>query len=98
MVLAKAPDQAPRLLAARGRLLLTNHRAVEAMAAFAAASVRSELPLSSIDRLAWATAQVEGGEPRAARVTVLAIDHATLTAAERVLAAELLTRCVQDDR
>lgn len=98
VVLAKAPDQAARLLAARGRLLLINHRSVDAMAAFAAAAQRSDRPLAAIDRLSWAAAQVEGGEPRAARVTVLAIDHATLTPAERVMAADLLTRCVQADR
>ena len=94
-VLAKAPDQASRLLAARGQLLLLNHRPSDAMVAFSAAAQRSERPLSAIDRLNWAAAQIEGGEPRAARAAVLAIDHAALTTAERELAADLLTRCVQ---
>lgn len=98
VVLAKAPDQAARLLAARGHLLLTNHRPVEAMAAFVAAAQRADRPMSAIDRMAWAGAQIDSGEVRAARVTVLAIDHATLTPAERVLAAGLLTRCVLADR
>lgn len=93
--LAKAPDQAARLLSARGQVLLLNHRAVEAMAAFAAADRHSDRPMSVIDRLAWAAAQLDGGEPQAARATVLAIDHAALTPAERALAADLLTRCVQ---
>lgn len=97
-VLAKAPDQAVRLFAARGQALLLNHRAVEAMAAFAAADRRSDRPLAVIDRLAWASAQLDGGEPQAARATVLAIDHAMLTPAERALAADLLTRCVQATR
>ena len=96
--LARAPDQAARLMVARGHLLMTDHRPVEAVAAFAAAARHSELPLSSADRLEWAAAQIDSGDPRAARVAVLAIDHAALTPAERGLAAELLTRCVQVTR
>jgi hypothetical protein len=92
--LARAPDQAPRLLVARGHLLLADHRAAAAVEAFAAAARSSELPLSSFDRLGWAAAQLEAGAPQAARATVLVLDHAALTPAERGLAAELLTRCV----